>query len=480
MLLSELGLRDPLRGLQRVAVLGLGASGRAACRLLVALGKSVVARDGGQPRDVDLPDAVDVAWGSHDVGDVDALVLSPSLNPEWPENRAKPDLAALYASRRPVISEVVLACQAFPGRVLSIGGTDGKSTTAAMAHAIGNASGARVLLGGNSWTAMSEVVLAEAEAARAEGRTVAEAAVVEVSAFQLWSGHGFHPDVALLTNVALDHLDHYASADDYVAAKHHVHALLGAGDDALFFAHDLRLSQMARAAERQGARVSYYADGAELDALDAWLDGDALVLRTAEGEERARRDALRVPGAHNRRNALGAWLGARRLLGARVDAASFEAAMAGFRGLPHRLALVRERGGVRYFDDSKATNVHAAQVGLRSVGGPLVAIVGGVDKGLDLGPLIETLCEHARAVAVIGEVQERFVAEAAGRLRVVPHESLESAVGWAAEVADAGEAVTLSPGCSSFDMFSGFEARGRAFEAAVHALSDVPRFEEPA
>ena len=470
MLLSELGLRDPLRGARRVGVLGLGASGRAACRLLSALGKEVFACDGGAERPVDVPDGVEVAWGTHEVGAVDALVLSPSLNPEWPENQAKPDLAALYARGVPLVSEVALACGAFGGRVLSIGGTDGKSTTAAMAHAIASASGARVLLGGNSWTAMSDIVLSDALAARDEGCAPASAAVVEVSAFQLWRGHAFQPDVALLTNVALDHLDHYASADDYVAAKAHVLARLGAGARVVLYAHDLRLERMARAARDQGARVAYYADTAETAALAAWQEPAALALRSGVGVQRAPLSVLQVPGSHNRRNALGAWLAARALLGDAVDADACARGLASFSGLPHRLALVRERAGVRYYDDSKATNVHAALVGLRSLEGPLVAIVGGVDKGLPLEPLIATLEERARAVAVIGGLRERLTREAAGRIALTPHETLEGAVAWAAEVAHEGDAVTLSPGCSSFDMFTGFEARGRAYVEAVNSL----------
>ncbi len=151
--------------------------------------------------------------------------------------------------------------------------------------------------------------------------------------------------------------------------------------------------------------------------------------------------------------------------------ATAEQGFEGFTGLPHRIELVHELDGVRYYDDSKATNVHAAVAGIRSMDRPLVAIVGGVDKRLALGPLIDALADHARAVVVIGELRSRFVEESRGQIRVVREaETLESAVSLARAESWPGDAVVLSPGCSSFDMFRSFEHRGEVFAETVRGL----------
>lgn len=464
-------MRDPLASHEHVAVLGLGASGCGAARLLTALGKRVTAVDGGSERDVDLPSGVEIRWGTHDTADATAAVLSPSFNPEWPENRAKPDLAAMQAraarGELEIWSEVVLAACAFEGRLMTIGGTDGKSTTAAMAHALLKAAGVPTLLGGNSWRALSDVVLERPEATHA---------VVEVSAFQLWEPHGLVPDVSLLTNIAGDHLDHYEGMSDYIAAKLHVHRNQVAGSTAVFFAGDDRLRSPSQRLPERGVCVAGYG----LDRPSgpwsgrAWCDDETLYLEDARGTDSIPLRALRVPGLHNRKNAAGAWLAARALVGddAAVDGETAARGFEAFSGLPHRLQFVRELDGVRYYDDSKATNVHAAATGVASLTGPLVAIVGGVDKKLDLTPLIEALRPSARHVIAIGEVAARFVDEAAPHLRSLERSAtLEAAVSAARAAAQPGDAVVLAPGCSSFDMFRSFEDRGRQYAALVQQLT---------
>lgn len=465
-------MRDPLPGHDHVAVLGLGASGCGAARLLTALGKRVMAVDGGAEREVELPASVEVRWGSHDIGDASAAVLSPSFNPEWPENRAKPDLLALQAradaGEVEIWSEVVLAASAFEGRLLTIGGTDGKSTTAAMAHALLEQAGYATLLGGNSWRALSDVVLERHDATHA---------VVEVSAFQLWEPHALAPDVALLTNIAADHLDHYASMDDYIRAKRHVHRNLHEAALALVYADDEALLGSARALVDRGVPIGAYgldAPGGDLPwAARAWQEGDRICVEDGDGADAVSVAALQVPGLHNRKNAAGAWLAARALVRGEgtLDGATAADGFGAFRGLPHRLQFVRELDGVRYYDDSKATNVHAAATGVRSLPGTLVAIVGGVDKKLELAPLIEALAPRARHVVAIGEVSARFEGEAAAHLRSVERSAtLEAAVEAARAAAQPGDAVVLVPGCSSFDMFRSFEDRGRQFAALVQAL----------
>lgn len=455
--MASLALRDPLAGHTCVAVLGLGASGRAACKLLGRLGKRVIASD-SRTLDIELGDHVEVRTGANELGDATAVVVSPGLNPEWPENRDNPALAEIWAAVRrgdvELWSEVELAICAFPGPTITIGGTDGKSTTAAMIRDVLRATGREVVFGGNSWTALSEVV------ATAERGNVC---VAEVSAFQLWEGHRLHPDVSLLTNIAPDHLDHYDAEEDYVRAKFHIHRHLVAGDTAVLNVEDPRLAQAAAALGDRGIVVERF--GIEPgDDGRAYVDGD--LLRWAETTLATA--SVSVPGTHNLKNALAAFLAARAVDKTLTTAAAAQAFQA-FPGLPHRLERVRVLDDVTWFNDSKATNVHAAVTGLQSLKTPLVAIVGGVDKQLDLEPLLGVL-RGARKVIVIGELRERLSAEAGDSVQLQSASSLSEAVGIARSAAVAGDSVVLAPGCSSFDMFRSFEHRGDVYRELVLAL----------
>ena len=456
--MTALPLRDPLAAHDRVAVLGMGASGRAACRLLGRLGKHVIASDRRSSRPDGLGDHVKFVGGGNTIGDATAVVVSPGLNPEWPENQQNPELQPIWNAARDghveIWSEIELAIAALDRPTITVGGTDGKSTTAAMIRGVLQTAGHDVVFGGNSWTALSEVVC---------NATSAEVCVAEVSAFQLWRGHRLHPRVSVLTNIAPDHLDHYAAEDDYVRAKLHIHAHMTDGDVAVINAEDPRLAATIPALVAQGVSVRRFG-------LDSHSDGrahvDRDVLRWAD--ETMARTALTVPGRHNQKNALSAFLAARSISTA-VDVDTAARAFTEFHGLPHRLEHVREMDGVSWFNDSKATNVHAAVTGLRSLEAPIVAIVGGVDKQLELAELIDVL-RSARGVIAIGELRTRLVREVGGAFPIQTADDLESAIATARSVALPGDAVVLAPGCSSFDMFRSFEHRGDVFRDLVLTL----------
>jgi UDP-N-acetylmuramoylalanine--D-glutamate ligase len=466
---------DPLREHSVVAIAGLGASGTAAARLLQTLGKSIVATDSRATLDVTtLPPGVDLRLGRLDIGDARVVVLTPGLNPEWPANRANPQLAALIARAErgeiALISEVTLAAQAAAVPLLTIGGTDGKSTTAALVHHLLRACGIDAILGGNSWTALADVVL---------DAPSAECVVAEVSAFQLWEGHTLHPRCAILTNIAPDHLDHYAGLAEYIAAKRHVLGNMTAGDHYVAWALDAQTSAFGPVLRARGVTFAAFAiDRADLpgDAdVIAFVEPEAFVVSDGAREIRVARGAFGLPGAHNARNVLAALLEVHLAFrgDSRVTALGLEAGLRTFRGLPHRVELVRERAGVRFYNDSKATNVHAAVTGLRAFGEPLVAIVGGVDKNLDLRDLIDVLEHKARHVVVIGEIRQRFTDEAAGHVRSLePAADMAEAVRLAARAAVPGDVVVLAPACSSFDMFRSFEHRGEVFADLVRQLPD--------
>ncbi len=467
-------LGDPLPGLpesSEVCVVGLGATGVAASNLLASAGYRVRAIDG---RDGARPDGLDprvvVDRPSHDPRDASAVVLSPGVNPEWPEHREQPWMQALLADRdagrRLVLSEVELGAATSSGAMLTVGGTDGKSTTAAMAHHLLTSLGIDAALGGNSWRPLTEIVLE---------RPDADIVVAEVSAFQLWEPHTFRQHAGILTNIAPDHLDHYEGEADYVAAKWQAFRNTAPGGTAILYAADQRLAGGVDALRARGLRIAGF--GAERPQGDwdavAWIDGPTLVVEDERGALRADATALRLPGEHNLRNALAAWLGALAVAPDATplrDTMAVAEALSTFRGLAHRVAWVGARDGVDFYNDSKATNVHAAVTGLRAFDRPLVAIVGGVDKGLELDALFALLAERARAVVAIGAIAERLVDEAPDGLAIERAASMADAVRRAAALARPGDAVVLSPACSSFDMYSGFEARGDDFAREVSAL----------
>lgn len=465
-------LIDPLPEHQRVVVMGLGVSGKAACRLLHHFGKSVLATDSRDSVSTDdLPAGIEVVLGSNDPGDATAAVLSPGLNPTWPENRDKPALQPLWERARAgtlqLVSEIELGVRAFPGKVLAVGGTDGKSTTAAFLAHLLRELGVPTLLGGNSWDAISSVVLEQVDVAEP-----ARCAVVEISAFQLWDGHHVRPDVAILTNVALDHLDHFESFDDYVSAKRELVRHANSETTVVLNAEDERLMSWVEEIREAGANVRTFGEHADLQVAN-----DRLTWRDEHLPQDVSLAEFPLPGLHNRRNLAAAYL-AVDAIGELSDVPSAElsAAALSFRGLPHRIEFVRECGGTRFYNDSKATNVHAACVAFGAMERPVVAIIGGVDKKLALEPLIDVLLSRARETIVIGQLRERFTREAAERGLDVWHaKSLDEAVERAQELADADMDVLFSPACSSFDMFRSFEHRGAEFTRLVGALDPPSR-----
>lgn len=458
-------LVDPLPHHDLVAVLGFGASGRAATRLLKHFGKRVIVADMHLQ---DPPDWAGVSFrlGSHDIGEATAVVLSPSFNPEWPENRAKASLTAVYeridGGFVEALSEVELGLRAFNRPYIAVGGTDGKSTTAALTHALAGAFGYRAVLGGNSWRAFSEVAL--------EASDDVDLAIVEISAFQLHQPHGIRPRVAITTNLAYDHLDHYAGPDDYLRAKAALYLNQSMGDAAVLNGDDARLQGLGADLEARAVRVMYFGNGPLTGACGAGEEDGIIQVRHGSTTLRVEASWSLLQGAHNRRNIMAALTALTQVGAKQPSMPALEEALRRFGGLPHRVAFVRERGGVRFYNDSKATNVHAACVGLRAMDRPTIAIVGGVEKRLELAELWEAVVERGGRVIAIGELRERLRAEAPAQVEVRDAESIEAAVQLAAAWAREGDAVLLAPASSSFDMFRSFEERGERFEAAVRAL----------
>ena len=431
---------------RRVAVWGAARSGVAAANLLVDLGASVVLSDNRAAVDAaGLDPRVTLSLGGNVLGGATVLVPSPGISPSTPALRQ-----AMSEGVR-VVGEIELAAGVSTAPVVAITGTDGKSTTTEMIGACVRAAGRAAVVAGN----IGEPLSARVRDVGPEGVVVAE-----VSEFQLWSCGRFRPRVAVVTNVAEDHADYFeGDVDGCARAMERCLADMGPGDTAVLRRDDLAVQ--AFAVPGGVARVQF----GPFAAARGWgLDGGSLTL---DGRPVLPAGELSLPGPHNVANAQAA-LAAGLALG--LELAPMLEALRTFRGLPHRLEWVRELRGVRFYDDSKATNAHAAGVGVRALDGPLVVITGGYDKGLDLAPFVDAVLARARHVVVTGTTAERTLEALGGRLPTSRAADMAQAVAQAFAAAQPGDAVVLAPAASSFDAYRSYAHRGQFFQQVVAAL----------
>jgi len=441
----------------RALVVGLGISGAAAVRALRERGYDVVGvddvpSDAVQARRTELarlgvdvvtkPDASTLAALVHDV---DLVVPSPGVPPRHPVFAIARDRGVS------VLGEVELASRWADKPIVAITGTNGKTTVTGLVTEMLVASGVAAVAAGNIG-----VPLVEAAAGPAE------VLVVEVSSFQLELTEHFHPGVAVWLNLAPDHLDWHPDIEAYGRAKARIWARQESDDTAVVNADDADVMRWAATAP---GRVVTFAldDGRANTQADYRVDGG--VLRTRDGSEIV--DVASLPRSlpHDLANALAASAAA---LAAGADLDGVRAALQGWEGFPHRVALVGDAGGVQWYDDSKATNPHAALAALRGFGS-VVLIAGGRNKDLDLSVLGEA-ADRVRAVVAIGEAAPDVEKAFAGLRPVTVASSMDDAVRVAAAYAEPGDAVLLSPGCASFDWYTSYGERGDDFQRAVNDL----------
>jgi len=457
-----------LADLSHVVVAGLGRSGRGAAALLAAHGVpfSVVdARAGDLAREARrlLPPGTEVLAqdaAAARVSGADLLVVSPGIDlrrPPW-----------LQAARQgvPFMSELELGWRFVTSPLLAITGSNGKSTVTSLVGRLLDTAGADARVCGNIGTPLSAAV---------DSQGPDTCFVVEVSSFQLETIHGFRPDVAVLLNVTPDHQDRYDNHAAYLAAKERIFANQGTDDRAVLDMDDAAARAVAARLGRRPAgpgilpvsRRQAPAAGAD----GAWLEGDTLMLRHAGNTRRLlRRDELTLPGSHNVTNALVAALTV-AAAGRDPDAR----ALAAFPPLPHRLETVAHHDGVRYVNDSKATNVESAAAALRAFPpGRVLVILGGRDKGGEFASLLPALRQQARAVFTMGEAGAAIAAALgpglAGVLPLTVVPDLDAAVTAATAAATAGDVILLAPACASFDAYEDFTARGEHFRRLATAL----------
>jgi UDP-N-acetylmuramoylalanine--D-glutamate ligase len=438
---------------KRIVVVGLGASGVAAARLCLRLGARVVAND-GKPRDALSPDALaleglgaTIAAGGHAAAGIDradAVVVSPGV----------PPLAEVKAAEKkgiPVWSEVELAVRSMthPAPVVAVGGTNGKSTTTCLVGALLEAHGLRVFVGGNLGEPLAD-----------HAHEPFDAVVLEVSSFQMEHVDLFHPHVSTLLNVTDDHLDRYATFDEYAWAKGNAFVRQTGNDSAVIPAND---TTCARQAARGRGSVLTFGPGGLLEVSD-----DAVVDRRTG--DRYPRAEIALTGGHNALNVAAALATVSPF---NVSASEVRRVLEQFQGLPHRTALVAEVGGVRFYDDSKGTNVGASVTALEGLlEAKAVLIAGGRDKGGGYAPLAQALAKKGRAAILIGEAADAIARSIGDKVPVYRAGTMDEAVRVSASLARRGDAVLLSPACSSFDMFRDYKHRGDEFARAVRALEE--------
>ena len=434
---------------QHIAVLGLGASGRGAARLALQRGARVTLLDSGPGHALAAAAAPLQAEGIAVVLDAagppagercDLAVLSPGIDPAWDLPRA------FTAAGIPVVGEIEFAWTQQDKPVVAITGTNGKSTTTELVARLLNAGGIRTLPAGNHGRAFSDVLWAGDEV---------DVHTLEVSSFQLETIRTFRPRVGLWMNFAPDHLDRHASLDAYFEAKARIFENLGEGDTAVVKLEDRR---PVTPPERT-VTFSAHAGGADYGFDGRWI--------THRGERVLDFSATRLRGRHNAENLMAA-LAAGRAFGLGWDVLA--AAAAEYRAPRHRCELVAVVEGREFINDSKATNLHALESCLRALPEPVVLIAGGKDKGLDFTPLRGLVGRMTTHVLAIGQLRPHLGEAWGGAVPVEACASLEDAVARGLAVSRPGQVVLLSPGTSSFDMFSGYEDRGERFVQAVHRL----------
>ncbi|RMH44038.1 MAG: UDP-N-acetylmuramoyl-L-alanine--D-glutamate ligase [Deltaproteobacteria bacterium] len=459
-----------LRG-KRVVVVGLAQTGVAVARFCAARGARVTATDRKPLAELgDAAAALDgvvdrLEVGGHDEASfraADLVVMSPGV-PELPETRAA------RAAGVEVIAEIELAYRFLhpDAPLIAITGTNGKSTTTALAGALCAASGRPTFCGGNLGN-MPLIDAVDSDANRPGGLIVAE-----VAGFMLEFCTSFRPRVAACLNITPDHLDRYGTLERYASMKTRVFRWQTRDDVGIANANCPLTVDGLRQSE---AQPLVFSSTGEVDRGACIAPGgDAIALRLpGGGEERYPLADLPLVGRHNVENAMAAYLAA-RVAGVPPDAV--RAGARAFRPQPHRMELVGRRGDILYYDDSKGTNVAAVAASLAGFPRPVVLIAGGVDKGGSYEPLLAALDDVCKGLVLLGEAAPliRAAAEEHGaRYPIVDAADMRDAVVRATELADGGDAVVLSPACASYDMFRNFAERGHAFRAALAAVGAEP------
>ena len=449
---------------QRAVVMGLGVSGRAAVRYLRTLGLRVFVSDSRKFTELSVSDqdyllANNIVFegGGHSrefllQGDV--IVLSPGIPTDLPL------LKEIREMGIPLLGELALAAPRLTEQVVAVTGTNGKTTVTALLGELLRAAGKKVFVGGNIGIPLLDYLCREERA---------DVLVLELSSFQLESAGDFRPDIGMLLNVTPDHLNRHGSMAAYAAAKMKLFAHQGAGEKAILCADDPMCREIMPLLTEQ----QVFSFGTR-QGCDAKGEGSELTI-TLDGKKESYSLVGTALASHTGLLNSGAAILAASLLGCRPE--KIRNVLSSFAPADHRLQLVRTRGGVAYYDDSKATNTGAVLSALASFSGNILLIAGGRDKGEDYSVLGRAVREKVKELILLGEAAQPIAAALKEVISDRRAGSLEEAVALAAELAEPGDVVLLSPACASFDMFDSYGHRGEMFQAAVFNLEKATREE---
>ena len=440
---------------REVAVVGLGKSGVAAGLLLRDHGVPTYASDVGTGPSFEAWAAnlgqagATVHIGGHDLDRIAravAVVVAPGVPPE------APPLEAARRAGLPIHAEIDIGFLALQGtRCIGITGTNGKTTTTSLVAHVMSAAGLRAETAGNIGRPLCDVARSESPP---------DWLALELSSFQLHDTPNLRPAVGVLTNLAPNHLDRYRSLEEYYGDK----ALLFRNADpasvTVSNADDPAVQDMVRGVPGRHLRFSV------LDRADGWYDRERRRLMLGD-LALLPRDELPLLGDHNVANALTAALAA---TAAGCAPEGIAAGLRTFQAIPYRVQPVREVDGVLWINDSKSTNITSTEVAVAALDRPFVLLLGGRHKGEPYSRLIEPLKGRCRAVVAYGESGPLVMQDLGAALEVLPAGSFEEVIATARRLARPGDAVLLSPACSSYDMFKNYEERGERFRQAVEAL----------
>lgn len=451
-------------------MVGLARSGMAAARFLASRGARVVGNDSKPESELPSEAAelqrlgVKVSLGGHPEDlflNSDLIVTSPGV---------PSDIGPLQAARNAgleVVGEAELAGRLLKGRLVGVTGSNGKTTTTTLIGELMRRVGAEVLVGGNIGTPLIGLV---------DKSTARSWTVAELSSFQLENARTLRVNVAVITNVTPDHLDRHASFARYVEAKTRIFANQTESDWAVLNGADHVVVDMSSGSAAASRRVFFNTAGAG----DVYLRGGSIfttLLRPDGGEtEVIAVTDIPLRGIHNVENVMAALTATFCAMESSAsDLDSLRTAIAGFKGVEHRIEFVAELGGITFYNDSKATNVDSTKKAIEAFDRNVILILGGKDKGSDYTVLAPLIRERVKLIVLIGAASDKIAGQLEGSAAIVRAGSMASAISKATESATTGDAVLLSPACASFDMFDDYEHRGRVFKDEVHKLIAKPQ-----
>jgi len=457
---------------KKVLVVGIARSGVAAARLLASRGAMVIAND--IKPESELGDATDelrtrgvmLSLGAHPEGlfvNAELIVLSPGV---------PADLAPLESARHAgveIISEPELAGRFLRGRMIGVTGSNGKTTVTTLVGELMRAAGADVIVGGNIGTPLTGLIEMSAETTWT---------VAELSSFQLEMIDSLRVNVAVVTNITPDHLDRHGSFENYVRAKHRVLSNQTEDDWAVLNGQDQGVADMVAKLGVLSKKAYFSSRGAETVegvAAGAYVQAGRVcttMMSDREGEvDVMGLDDIPLPGMHNVENVLTALAATFCAMGTgRNDLPALSDAIKQFKGVEHRIEYVTEIDGIKFYNDSKATNVDSTVKALEAFERNIIVILGGKDKGSDYTVLAPLIRDRVKLVVLIGAASDKIAEQLQGAGSMTRAGSMRDAVLKAKEAATAGDIVLLAPACASFDMFDNFEHRGRVFKEAVRDL----------